>query len=96
MASRGAPDSEERTLAEEPLEKNVSHPSRYTRGGVECIDAQDAAVVGKPPDEAVCVANVIKYCWRYDEKEPVRSLKSAEWYLKRLIVKVEARCGGAR
>lgn len=75
----------------ESMEKNVNHPTRYTKGKVECIDALEAAVVGKLPDEAICVANVIKYLWRYEEKEPLRSLKSAEWYLKRLIAKVEAR-----
>lgn len=70
---------------------DVNHPLRYTKGGVECIDALDAATVGKPPDEAICVANVIKYLWRYEEKDPVRSLESAEWYLKRLIGKAKAR-----
>lgn len=77
----------------ESLEKNVNHPSRYTRGKVECIDALESAVVGKPPDEAIHVANVIKYLWRYEEKEPLRSLMSAEWYLKRLIDKVKAKTG---
>lgn len=77
--------------ASESMEKNVNHPTRYTKGKIECIDALDAAVVGKPPDEAICVANVIKYLWRYEEKEPLRSVKSAEWYLKRLIDKVAAR-----
>lgn len=75
----------------ESLEKNVNHPSRYTRGKVECIDALESAVVGKTPDEAIYVANVIKYLWRYEEKEPLRSLMSAEWYLKRLIDKVKAK-----
>ena len=70
---------------------DVNHPLRYTKGGVECIDALDAATVGKPPDEAICVANIIKYLWRYEEKDPVRSLESAEWYLKRLIGKARAR-----
>lgn len=68
----------------------VNHPRRYTKGKVECIDAIDSAVVGKPPDEAVCVANVLKYLWRYEEKEPVRSLESARWYLDRLIGKVKS------
>lgn len=68
---------------------NVNHPKRYTKGKVECIDALESAVSGKPPDEAVSVANVIKYLWRYEEKEPVRSLESAEWYLKHLIQKVK-------
>lgn len=70
---------------------DVDHPARYTKGKVECIDAIDSAIVEKPPDEAVCVANVIKYLWRYEEKEPVRSLRSAKWYLERLIEKVRRR-----
>lgn len=70
---------------------DVCHPLRYTKGLVECIDAIDSAVTGKPPEEAVCVANIVKYLWRYEEKEPVRSLLSAEWYLKRLIEKVRRR-----
>lgn len=72
----------------QPQNDLVNHPRHYTKGGVECIDALDAAVVGKPPDEAICVANVIKYLWRYEEKEPLRSLQSARWYLDRLIGKV--------
>ena len=44
---------------------NVNHPKHYTQGGIECIDALKAATVGKTGIEAVCVANVIKYCWRY-------------------------------
>lgn len=76
----------------------VNHPAHYTQGGVECIDALDAAVVNCPPDEAICVANVIKYVWRYTGKTPVQSLKKARWYLDRLIRKVESRYanGGAR
>lgn len=69
---------------------DVNHPKRYTKGAVECIDAIESAVVGKRPDEAVCVANVIKYLWRYEEKEPLRSLASARWYLDRLIGKVKS------
>lgn len=67
----------------------VNHPSQYTQGEVECIDAIDSAVTELPPDEAVCVANVIKYVWRYRRKSPVESLKKARWYLDRLIGKVE-------
>lgn len=72
----------------------VNHPRHYTQGGIECIDALDAAVTGCPPDEAICVANVIKYIWRYTDKTPVESLKKARWYLDRLIGKVERRTSG--
>lgn len=77
--------------ADDRMSADVNHPLRYTKGDIECIDALEAAVVGKSPDEAICVANVIKYLWRYEEKEPLRSLKSARWYLDRLISKVERR-----
>ena len=69
----------------------VNHPQHYTRGNIECIDAIDAAVAFLPADEAVCVANVIKYVWRYRCKTPVESLKKARWYLDRLIGKMETR-----
>lgn len=78
--------------AEKPVgTDSVNHPAHYTQGGIECIDALDAAVAGKDPAEAVCVANVIKYVWRYDSKSPVESLEKAKWYLERLIGKVKAR-----
>ena len=63
----------------------VNHPSHYTQGGIECIDAIKAATVGKTGIEAVCVANVIKYLWRYEEKNGLEDVKKARWYLERLI-----------
>lgn len=77
----------------ETLDKNhlpevsnmVEHPPHYTAGGIECIDAIMAAVTGLTPQEAVCVANVIKYTWRFKHKNGKQDLKKAEWYLQRLI-----------
>ena len=63
----------------------VNHPPHYTQGGIECIDAIKAATVGKTGIEAVCVANVVKYLWRYEEKNGLEDVKKARWYLKRLI-----------
>lgn len=63
----------------------VNHPSHYTQGSIECIDAIKAATVGKTGIEAVCVANVIKYLWRYEEKNGLEDVKKARWYLERLI-----------
>lgn len=71
----------------EPVVTNdvVNHPSHYTQGGIECIDAVKAATVGKTGIEAVCVANVVKYLWRYEEKNGLEDVKKARWYLERLI-----------
>lgn len=68
---------------------NINHPLRYTKGDIECIDAIKAATVGKTGIEAVCVANVIKYLWRYEEKNGLEDVKKARWYLERLISELE-------
>lgn len=67
------------------VKDNVNHPVHYTQGGVECIDALKAATVGKTGIEAVCVANVIKYLWRYEEKNGIEDVNKAQWYLNCLI-----------
>jgi len=66
------------------MEDNVNHPAHYNQGGVECIDAIKAATVNKSSLEAVCVANVIKYLWRYEEKGGLEDIEKAGWYLGRL------------
>lgn len=63
----------------------VNRPSHYTNGKVECIDAIESATVGKTGIEAVCVANVIKYLWRYEDKNGLEDIKKAQWYLNKLI-----------
>lgn len=68
---------------------NVNHPSHYTQGKVECIDALESATIGKSGIEAVCVANVIKYLWRYEEKNGVEDVKKAQFYLNRLLSTLE-------
>ncbi|WOZ15084.1 domain-containing protein (DUF3310) [Salmonella phage STP-1] len=68
---------------------NVNSPSHYTQAGIECIDAITAAVSGKSGIEAVCVANVIKYLWRYELKNGVEDVKKAQWYLNRLVAELE-------
>ena len=66
------------------MDENVNHPAHYNQAGIECIDALKAATVGKPPFEAVCVANAIKYLWRYEEKNGIEDVEKAMWYIDRL------------
>ena len=71
------------------MSDNVCHPKHYTQGGIECVDALKAATVGKTGIEAVCVANVIKYCWRYEEKNGLEDVRKAQFYINRLIQELE-------
>ena len=73
----------------EPDIDMVNHPSHYTQGGIECIDALKAATISKTGIEAVCTANAIKYLWRYEEKNGIEDVKKARWYIYRLIKELE-------
>ena len=67
---------------------NVNRPSHYTQGKVECIDAIESATTGLVGIIAVCVANVIKYVWRFALKNGVEDLDKADYYLQKLRTKV--------
>lgn len=69
----------------------VEHPGHYTAGSIECIDAIEAAVEGADGFEGCCVANVIKYVWRYRRKNGAQDLRKGRRYIDRLIGYLEAR-----
>lgn len=71
------------------IRDNVNHPSHYNQSGLECIDAMEAATINKVGLEAVCVAMVIKYLWRYEAKNGIEDAKKALWYLNKLIERME-------
>jgi len=68
--------------------KDAVNPQHYKKGKIECIAALESATVGKTGIEAVCTANVIKYLWRYEEKNGIEDVKKAQWYLNKLIEKL--------
>lgn len=70
---------------------SVNHPSHYCQGGIECIDAIQAAVTSLSGMEAVCTGNVIKYVWRWKLKNGAEDLKKARFYLNKLILMTERR-----
>jgi len=70
------------------VKDNVNHPSHYTQGAIECIDAIKEATKGLLGIEAVCTANIIKYVWRWKFKNGIEDLRKARWYLDRLIDEV--------
>lgn len=66
----------------------VNRPTHYTQGKVECIDAIESATMGLIGIVAVCVANVIKYVWRFALKNGIEDLDKADYYLQKLRKKV--------
>lgn len=62
----------------------VNHPSHYASGGIECIDAMEAAY-GIEAVMHFCMCNAFKYQWRFDKKNGVEDLKKAQWYQNKYI-----------
>ena len=66
----------------------VNRPAHYTSGGIECIDAMQAAF-GVEAVKDFCLCNAFKYLWRHRSKNGVEDLKKCRWYLNRLIREME-------
>lgn len=64
--------------------KDNINPTHYKQGSVECIDAIESAM-DIEPFKGYLKGNVLKYCWRYENKGGVEDLKKANWYLNKLI-----------
>lgn len=62
----------------------VNHPPHYTHGGIECIEAIEAALT---PEEfrGYCKGNALKYIWRERHKGGQESLQKAGWYMQRAL-----------
>lgn len=68
----------------ENIEK-VAHPSYYNKGNIECMDAIASAIIGLEPVEAFYTGNVIKYMWRWKEKNGAEDLEKAKFYIDLLL-----------
>ena len=63
----------------------VNHPPHYTQGGIECIEAIQAALT-QDQFRGYCKGQVIKYIWRAEHKgNPVEDMRKANWYMQWLI-----------
>lgn len=69
----------------------VNSPAHYTRGNQECIDTIEEAIQDAPePIVGSLQYQVLKYVLRMWLKgNPLRDAQKAQWYLARLINKLE-------
>jgi hypothetical protein len=71
------------------MSDEVNHPSHYTQGSIECIDAIAEVVKDLQGMEAVDTANALKYMWRWKHKNGVQDVKKAIWYMMDLAKRLE-------
>ena len=78
------------------MAERVNHPAHYNAGGIECIDALEAATIGLEGIEAFCTANAIKYLWRWKRKNGEEDLQKAIWYINLSLIHIWRRsCASA-
>ena len=64
------------------MSDNVKHPNHYCKAGIECIDAIKSAISTiTDPFEAYCTGNIIKYIWRWNDKNGIEDLHKAIQYI---------------
>ena len=71
---------EAETIGRYEWSDNVHHPSHYTKGGIECIEAIKASM-SEEEFQGYLKGNVIKYLWRWREKGGLEDLQKAKVYL---------------
>ena len=67
---------------------NVNHPKHYCKGGLECIQVIKAQLTPEQ-NKGYLYGNVLKYMWRWPEKNGIEDLRKAKHYLEWLIEVVE-------
>lgn len=65
------------------------NPKHYKYGRFECIDVMEDITKDLTGLNAICTGNVLKYIWRWKNKNGLEDLKKARWYLDTLINSVE-------
>ena len=71
----------------------VNHPSHYTQGGIECIDAMKSAF-GTDELAVYCKIAAFKYIWRCEHKNGLEDIKKAVWYLEKYLELFEEKNDG--
>ena len=72
------------TEIETPEEATVNHPPHYTSGNIECVDAIRSSMTDMEY-QGYLKGNILEYLWRFRHKNGTEDLKSARWYLDKLI-----------
>ena len=66
----------------------IDKPKHYTQGKVECLDAIDSMLEDSSRIDFYR-SQIVKYMWRLRDKgDPLKDAKKAEFYLGRLIGKL--------
>lgn len=89
--STGTPTLENKSYDDSSNYDAVNHPQHYMQSKIPCIDAIDSVTSGySRPGHGYYAGTVLKYLWRAPFKgHYLQDLEKAQWYLNRLVKKVQ-------
>ena len=68
---------------------NVNHPPHYNNSPAHCDCGRRIECIDVTRYMSFNIGNVIKYLWRYKDKDGLEGLKKARWYLEDTIKQLE-------
>lgn len=71
------------------MEDKINHPHHYNNSQAHCGCGRRIECIDVTRHMDFNIGNVIKYLWRYQDKNGLEDLKKAQWYLHDLIVYME-------
>lgn len=74
---------------QEKINELAVKPSHYHKEGLECIQVIKAITSDHSGEEGFKMGNIIKYLWRWKQKNGIEDLKKAREYLNQMIEKEE-------
>jgi hypothetical protein len=71
------------------MSDKINHPQHYTSGEAKCTCGRIVECIDIVRTLGFNAGNIIKYVWRYKDKNGLEDLKKAQWYLNDLVRKEE-------
>lgn len=67
----------------------INHPVHYNNSDARCECGRRIECIDITRHMIFNVGNIVKYLWRYQDKDGLIALKKARWYLQDLINQME-------
>lgn len=72
------------------MEDKVNHPKHYNNSKANCTHcSKQIECIEVTRHMGFNIGNVIKYLWRFQDKNGLEDLKKAQWYLNDMITSIE-------
>lgn len=73
------------------MEDKINHPKHYNNSLARCECGRRIECIDVTRHMNFSIGNIIKYLWRYKDKNGNEDLKKAQWYLNDLVKQMDTK-----